>query len=85
VFQASELCVPRRQPVSHVVRVTDPLLTYDVVVAGAGPTGFTLAIEGQFAAGEVVGGFHGAAYLSGTGMGKAGVLGRAAGLELVAG
>jgi fumarate reductase flavoprotein subunit len=41
-------------------------------------------IPGLFAAGEVVGGFHGAGYLSGTGLGKAGVLGRAAGLECVA-
>jgi fumarate reductase flavoprotein subunit len=42
-------------------------------------------IPGLFAAGEVVGGFHGAAYLSGTGLGKAGVLGRVAGLAAVAG
>ena len=38
-------------------------------------------IEGLYAAGEVVGGFHGATYLSGTGLGKAGVFGRAAGKE----
>jgi fumarate reductase flavoprotein subunit len=37
-------------------------------------------IAGLFAAGEVVGGFHGATYLSGTGLGKAGVFGRAAGV-----
>jgi fumarate reductase flavoprotein subunit len=41
-------------------------------------------IEGLFAAGEVVGGFHGAAYLSGTGLGKAAVFGRAAGVEATA-
>ena len=40
-------------------------------------------IPGLFAAGEVVGGFHGATYLSGTGLGKAGVFGRAAGLASV--
>jgi fumarate reductase flavoprotein subunit len=45
---------------------------------------FDQPIENLFAAGEVVGGFHGAAYLSGTGLGKAGVFGRAAGLECVA-
>lgn len=36
-------------------------------------------IEGLYAAGEVVGGFHGAAYYSGTGLGKAAVLGLIAG------
>lgn len=45
---------------------------------------FGQPIPGLYAAGEVVGGFHGAAYLSGTGLGKAGVLGRAAGLEVLA-
>jgi fumarate reductase flavoprotein subunit len=45
---------------------------------------FGAPIEGLFAAGEVVGGFHGAAYLSGTGLGKAAVFGRAAGVEAVA-
>lgn len=45
---------------------------------------FGAPIDGLFAAGEVVGGFHGATYLSGTGLGKAGVLGRAAGLASVA-
>ncbi|MDQ6525890.1 FAD-dependent oxidoreductase [Nocardioides sp. LHD-245] len=39
-------------------------------------------IEGLYAAGEVVGGFHGAAYYSGTGLGKAAVLGRGAGLAV---
>jgi hypothetical protein len=34
--------------------------------------------------GNVTGGFHGAGYLSGTGLGKAGVFGRAAGLESIA-
>jgi fumarate reductase flavoprotein subunit len=42
-------------------------------------------IPGLFAAGEVVGGFHGATYLSGTGLGKAAVFGRAAGLQCIAG
>jgi fumarate reductase flavoprotein subunit len=46
---------------------------------------FGKPVEGLFAAGEVVGGFHGAAYLSGTALGKAGVFGRAAGLESVSG
>jgi fumarate reductase flavoprotein subunit len=45
---------------------------------------FGQPIEGLYAAGEVVGGFHGATYLSGTGLGKAGVFGRAAGKESVA-
>lgn len=36
-------------------------------------------IDGLFAAGEVVGGFHGGGYYSGTGMGKAAVFGRIAG------
>jgi len=45
---------------------------------------FGAPIPGLFAAGEVVGGFHGATYLSGTGLGKAGVFGRAAGLASVA-
>jgi fumarate reductase flavoprotein subunit len=39
------------------------------------------AIPGLYAAGEVVGGFHGAAYLSGTALGKAAVFGRTAGRE----
>ena len=38
-------------------------------------------IEGLWAAGEVVGGFHGASYYSGSALGKAAVLGRAAGLD----
>lgn len=37
-------------------------------------------IPGLLAAGEVTGGFHGASYLSGTGLGKAAVFGRIAGL-----
>lgn len=41
---------------------------------------FGQPIDGLFAAGEVVGGLHGATYLSGTGLGKAGVFGRGAGL-----
>ncbi len=44
---------------------------------------FDQPIEGLFAAGEVVGGFHGAGYLSGTGLGKAAVFGRAAGQECI--
>jgi fumarate reductase flavoprotein subunit len=35
-------------------------------------------ISGLYAAGEVVGGFHGAAYMTGTGLGKAAVFGRIA-------
>jgi fumarate reductase flavoprotein subunit len=57
------------------VRVDESLRVVDV---------FGDAIDGLFAAGEVVGGFHGATYLSGTGLGKAGVFGRAAGLSSVA-
>jgi len=56
------------------VRVDERLRVVDV---------FGEPIPGLFAAGEVVGGFHGATYLSGTGLGKAGVLGRAAGLSSV--
>jgi fumarate reductase flavoprotein subunit len=39
------------------------------------------AIEGLFAAGEVTGGFHGAAYMTGSALGKAVVFGRIAGTE----
>lgn len=42
---------------------------------------FGQAIPGLYAAGEVVGGFHGATYMSGTALAKAAVHGRAAGLE----
>jgi fumarate reductase flavoprotein subunit len=42
---------------------------------------FDEPIGGLFAAGEVVGGLHGAGYLTGTGLGKAAVFGRVAGLE----
>lgn len=45
---------------------------------------FDEPIGGLFAAGEVVGGFHGAGYLTGTGLGKAAVFGRVAGLEAAA-
>lgn len=38
-------------------------------------------IEGLYAAGEVVGGFHGAGYMTGTSIGKAGIFGRIAGRE----
>jgi fumarate reductase flavoprotein subunit len=38
-------------------------------------------IEGLYAAGETVGGFHGAGYYSGTALGKAAVFGRIAGRE----
>jgi fumarate reductase flavoprotein subunit len=38
-------------------------------------------IEGLFAAGEVTGGFHGAAYMTGSALGKAVVFGRIAGIE----
>jgi fumarate reductase flavoprotein subunit len=40
-----------------------------------------LPFEGLFAAGEVTGGFHGAAYMTGSALGKAVVFGRIAGLE----
>ena len=46
---------------------------------------FDEPIGGLFAAGEVVGGFHGAGYLTGTGLGKAAVFGRVAGLEAAGG
>jgi len=42
---------------------------------------FDEPIGGLYAAGEVVGGFHGAGYLTGTGLGKAAVFGRVAGME----
>jgi fumarate reductase flavoprotein subunit len=38
-------------------------------------------IDGLFAAGEVTGGFHGAAYMTGSALGKAVVFGRIAGVE----
>ncbi len=38
-------------------------------------------IDGLYAAGEVTGGFHGAAYMTGSALGKAVVFGRIAGLE----
>jgi fumarate reductase flavoprotein subunit len=38
-------------------------------------------IDGLYAAGEVTGGFHGAAYMTGSALGKAIVFGRIAGLE----
>jgi fumarate reductase flavoprotein subunit len=41
-------------------------------------------IEGLFAAGEVTGGFHGAAYMTGSALGKAVVFGRIAGFEAAA-
>jgi fumarate reductase flavoprotein subunit len=41
---------------------------------------FDEPIPGLYAAGEVVGGFHGAGYLTGTGLGKAAVFGRVAGI-----
>ena len=42
---------------------------------------FDEPIRGLYAAGEVVGGLHGAGYLTGTGLGKAAVFGRVAGIE----
>ena len=39
------------------------------------------AVAEEGAAGEVVGGLHGAGYLTGTGLGKAAVFGRVAGRE----
>jgi fumarate reductase flavoprotein subunit len=41
-------------------------------------------IDGLFAAGEVTGGFHGAAYMTGSALGKALVFGRIAGIEAAA-
>jgi fumarate reductase flavoprotein subunit len=41
-------------------------------------------IDGLFAAGEVTGGFHGAAYMTGSALGKAVVFGRIAGIEAAA-
>ncbi len=38
-------------------------------------------IEGLFAAGEIVGGFHGSAYMTGTSLGKAALFGRVAGFN----
>jgi fumarate reductase flavoprotein subunit len=46
---------------------------------------FGQPIHGLFAAGEVVGGFHGAGYLTGTALGKAAVFGRQAGIEALVG
>ncbi|MFC7655484.1 FAD-binding protein [Pseudonocardia benzenivorans] len=42
-------------------------------------------VPGLFAAGEVVGGFHGAGYINGSALGKAAVFGRVAGLGAAAG
>jgi fumarate reductase flavoprotein subunit len=42
------------------------------------------AISGLYAAGEVTGGFHGAAYMTGSALGKAVVFGRIAGIEAAA-
>ena len=44
---------------------------------------FGAPIAGLFAAGETVGGFHGAGYYSGSALGKAAVFGRVAGLQVV--
>jgi fumarate reductase flavoprotein subunit len=44
---------------------------------------FGAPIVGLFAAGETVGGFHGAGYYGGTGLGKAAVFGRIAGRNAV--
>lgn len=38
-------------------------------------------IEGLYAAGEVMGGFHGAAYMTGSALGKAALFGRIAGVN----
>lgn len=40
---------------------------------------FEEPIEGVYAAGEVIGGFHGAGYMTGTSIGKSGIFGRIAG------
>ncbi|MBO3093508.1 FAD-dependent oxidoreductase [Cellulomonas dongxiuzhuiae] len=41
-------------------------------------------IDGLYAAGEIVGGFHGAGYMTGTSIGKAGIFGRLAGRSAAA-
>ena len=41
-------------------------------------------IERLYAAGEVIGGFHGAGYMTGTSIGKAGIFGRLAGQHAAA-
>ena len=45
---------------------------------------FDDAIDGLFAAGEVVGGFHGAAYMTGSALGKAVIFARAAAASAIA-
>lgn len=45
---------------------------------------FGNAIEGLYAAGEVMGGFHGAAYMTGSGLGKAAIYGRLAAKSVAA-
>jgi fumarate reductase flavoprotein subunit len=42
---------------------------------------FGAPIDGLYAAGEVVGGFHGAGYMSGSSLGKAAIFGRIAGQQ----
>jgi fumarate reductase flavoprotein subunit len=39
---------------------------------------FDETLDGLFAAGEVIGGFHGGAYMTGTALGKAAIFGRLA-------
>lgn len=43
---------------------------------------YEMPIEGLYAAGEVIGGFHGRAYMTGTSLGKAAVFGRLAGQQV---
>ena len=45
---------------------------------------FGVPIDGLYAAGETIGGFHGAGYYSGTGLGKAAIFGRVAGRSAAA-
>jgi fumarate reductase flavoprotein subunit len=40
---------------------------------------FAERIEGLYAAGEIIGGFHGTGYMTGTSLGKAALFGRIAG------
>jgi fumarate reductase flavoprotein subunit len=46
---------------------------------------FGVPVDGLFAAGEVVGGFHGAAYMTGSSLGKGAIFGRIAGRNAAAG
>jgi fumarate reductase flavoprotein subunit len=41
-------------------------------------------IDGLYAVGEIIGGFHGGGYMTGTSIGKAGIFGRLAGINAAA-